>query len=481
MKPGTKLQHRVMELSKQLRPITDEQQQWGLFNCLKHVAYRNKTKTQCLDCGHVWPTQNNALLLMIIAETVVTCPCCDVKLAVKDTRDRNYGQREFYSILDVVEDFQVIRIFEIRSTHKAGTKATLAMQEIVVQWLLPNGKFEIIAKNRGGMCWYNDAFTGPMEIRPKRIFADKYNIYPTGIYPKIKCLPVYKRNGFKGKFHGLVPFDLLSKISNDNIAETLLKTKQYSLLQARTGEKSLSVSGNWDSVKICIRSKYLVKDAVTWLDHLNLLSQFGKDLRSPKYVCPADLKTEHRKLVAKKTEIDTRNRYTGWLLKMGQDRDTLKNLSAAGLKAIYDRIMNERNEAQRLAQLEKQKQQAEKDEAAYQAAKGAYFGIVITDGPITIKVLESLTEFLAEAEAHKHCVFTNGYYKQKDSLIFCAQVDGKPVETVELSLSKMKIVQSRGLYNKASDYNKQIIELLEKNIPVIRKRHKARKQTSVAA
>ena len=45
-----------------------------------------------------------------------------------------------------------------------------------------------------------------------------------------------------------------------------------------------------------------------WRDTIDLLRHFGKDTNSPKYVCPADLKAEHDKLVAKRNRQRERER-----------------------------------------------------------------------------------------------------------------------------------------------------------------------------
>mgnify|MGYP000296788918 FL=1 len=47
-----------------------------------------------------------------------------------------------------------------------------------------------------------------------------------------------------------------------------------------------------------------------------------------------------------------------------------------------------------------------------------------------------------------HCVFTNEYYLKADSLILSATIDGKRIETIEVSLKRMEVVQSRGVCNK---------------------------------
>jgi hypothetical protein len=44
------------------------------------------------------------------------------------------------------------------------------------------------------------------------------------------------------------------------------------------------------------------------------------------------------------------------------------------------------------------------------------------------------------------------------------------IETVEFSLSKMQVVQSRGVCNKNTEYHDRIIELVKKNRRKIRQR-----------
>ena len=78
---------------------------------------------------------------------------------------------------------------------------------------------------------------------------------------------------------------------------------------------------------------------------------------------------------------------------------------------------------------------------------------MFTDGQIAVRVLESVKEIIMEGKAMHHCVGTNGYYKKADSLILSATIDGKRIETVEVSLSQLKVIQSRGVCNKQTEYH----------------------------
>ena len=84
-----------------------------------------------------------------------------------------------------------------------------------------------------------------------------------------------------------------------------------------------------------------------WCDTIDLLKRMGKDIRCPKYVCPADLKAEHDKLVEQR---------------------------------------NRKEERERLALRRKEAAQYEK---GYLSQKGKFFGILITDGTLNVRVLES--------------------------------------------------------------------------------------------
>ena len=116
------------------------------------------------------------------------------------------------------------------------------------------------------------------------------------------------------------------------------------------------------------------------------------------------------------------------------------------------------------------KKYSEKDEKDYIAAKSRFFNLSFADGNIMVRVLESLSDFYKEGKSLHHCVFSNAYYKREDSLIMSATVDGRRMETVEFSLSRMEVCQCRGKSNQLSAYHDRILNLVRDNIPLIRER-----------
>jgi len=171
-----------------------------------------------------------------------------------------------------------------------------------------------------------------------------------------------------------------------------------------------------------------VKDARLWFDYLDLLKHFGRDLHNSKYVCPKDLAKQH------------------------------------------DRLVKKKREQQRKEDLKKQIARAKFDQAAYANDKSKYFGLCFIEGELSVKVLESIQEFIEEGDYHKHCVYTNRYFSKSESLVFSAQLGGERIETVEVCLKTFKVLQSRGLGNKASDHHDRILELVQKNIHQIKRR-----------
>lgn len=155
-----------------------------------------------------------------------------------------------------------------------------------------------------------------------------------------------------------------------------------------------NIDNYWQSIKIAIRNKYKIEDVTLWCDYINLLRFFDKDLHNAKCVCPSDLTREHDRYVAKKVKTD--------------------------------------------AQLEIEKH-LEKEED-FRLVKEKFFGLMFSDGTISIKILESVAEIEAEGIAMHHCV--GSYYSKEDSLILSASVDGKRMETIEISIFQLKVIQS---------------------------------------
>jgi DNA-directed RNA polymerase subunit RPC12/RpoP len=414
MKPKTKFQKQIFEADKTLPRITKTQVKWAYLNCFERIGRRTKKGViSCLECGHSWTDTT--------VEKQCVCPRCGAKLTITDTRKQVFNQCEYFCIVTVCGDFQVLRFFLVKRNAKAGKRACYSISEVVRRWIAPDGKYAVTARLRLIMRFYVDLWDlcSNIEIRPEK---PVYNIMPTGVYPRQRLIPEIKRSGYTAPLNGITLFELFHTLLSDSRAETLLKTGQTKLLEYFVNHGFKHIDDYWASIRICIRNAYNIEDASIWRDYIDLLRFFGKDLHNAKYVCPADLKAEHDRYVQKKRDWQEQER-----------RD-------------------------------KARKKAVEYEKTYKEMKSRFFGIRFTDGLINVRVLESVKEIMQEGDIMHHCVFVSDYHLKPDSLILSASIDGKRIETVELSLSTFKVLQSRGVCNRNTEYHDRIIELVQKNV-----------------
>lgn len=420
MKPKNKFQQQVVEASKTLPAITNEQIQWGYDNAIEYLGYRSKKGiVTCSKCGHSWQGEGELITTILGCD----CPNCKSKLTVKATAKRTFNDSYYMTVVDTHKGYQVLRTIMLGYTSKVGEVPKYSASEVMQRWIAPDGKYCTFARLRqtmGTMYYDSWIFHTPLELRQE---IDVYNrIYMGVVYPKQKLIPELKRTGYKKALYNQKPLDLFRILLTDSKAETLIKAKQAKLLKRIMDSGWKNIDNYWQSIKICIRNNYKIKDATLWCDYIDLLRFFGKDLHNAKYVCPDNLKAEHDRYVAKKAKADT--------------------------------------------QLEIEKQLAK--EADYKEAKAKFFGLIFSDGLINVRVLESVAEIITEGKAMHHCV--GSYHSKEDSLILSACIAGKRIETIEVSISQLKVIQSRGVCNKNTKYHNQIIDLVEQNIPLIEER-----------
>ena len=422
MKPRNRFEKAVLAESKKLRPISKTQCKWAFRECIDHFAYRlPKGRTTCMDCGHSWT--------MVKPTDTCTCPHCRARLQVKDTFERKLQQKQYFTILITCGEYQVLRMFLLIVSMEKDYKAQTSVIEIGQYWWNMQGRKAVIAIQRV-LGHYVDTFSyySPMAIR-KDNEAYRHVAY-SQIYPKFKVTETLRRNGFKDDFYGIAPTTLIPALLSDSRAETLMKAGRIDHLRYFLNNPR-NFDNYWQSYKIAVRNGYEITDISLWCDYVNMLGRLGRDIHSPKYLCPADLKTEHDR---RHTELITQR------------------------------------EKEELA---KKRQKAMEDEKRFRELKSKFFGISFTDGTIQVHVLESVQEHLEEGTSMHHCVFSNAYYLKEDSLILSATIGSRRIETIEVSLKTLEVVQSRGVCNKNTEYHEQIVNLVNANRKLIRQRMRA--------
>lgn len=426
MKPRTKLERLVAELSSKLPAVSEAQIRWGKKHCFPHNAYKCKDEMWCSDCGRLW--------VDITAQKggYIRCPYCGEKLEVKVSRKKKDNFESYLTIVTTSGNFQVLRHFLIGKYARKERDTHYFIDEVCQQWMTADRKETVIAKAMDMGCrgWLHGT---DMSIKKDgNIYCSHSYDIDGYVYPKVKLLPILRRNGLRTSFHGITPAVLIRALLGESkYAEMLLKTGQYGMLQFYMYRGGLYHP--W-AVNICNRNGYIIKDGSLYDDYLHLLDYFHLDTHNAHYVCPKNLKKEHDKLVEKKRRIEAK-------------------------------IRAEQERKERIERMSRMKQ----DIFSFIQRIQPFLGIEIKDEDIVIRPLESVTQFYQEGKAMHHCVYQNEYYKRKDCLILTAQKNGKRLETVEVSLKTFRIVQSRAVCNETSDYHDHIIKLVNRNMGLIRR------------
>lgn len=416
MKAITKFQIQIVSLSSTIQPLSMAHKSWAIDNCIEHISICNKGNViTCLHCSNVYED------IMFIDEKTV-CPSCCFEAKKKITKKRIFDDWALFAIYDTVKNLQVIRYCKISVNYRKGEQAKYTINEVCQLWLRPDGKFEIYG-NQHQLNYYQNRWIGGFEIRNKRMI-DKYDISPYKVYPKIKLIKEFKRVKFKLAKTDLTPLTAFKRLLTPNF-ETLFKAGQIHLFNFGNPDK---IHHYWRSIKICLRKNYKVERADIWFDYLNLLEYFNRDLSNPKYVCPENLNHEHDRLVRKKNEIFRRKAF------------------------------------------EEQRQRIEEDQQAYVKEKSRFFDLSLSDGDITIEPIKDVKDFFIIGSDQGHCIFSNEYYKRRDSLILIACDRNKVIlETIELSIKDCSIRQSYGRRNIVTPHHDKIKSIIDSNIEYIKR------------
>lgn len=424
MTPKTKYHKNIALIMGQLKPVSHAKIKWGIKRVFDSYCFLSRKTCFCLDCGYSWKNEVHEK----------SCPSCKVKLKPYENK-KIYDDNAYYTVIDTFKNYQVIRHLFLTKVMKKNMPCEIFVHEVIQHWIDENGRLTSFAKPVHGFGMYFDSwrFHEPMTLQSNHFnYSPRYSLCGV-IYPKKNILPILIRNGFSGNFYKHLPQDVFSVLLSSPKAETLLKANQLALFSQfiqDSGRKSSKVEKYWNTIKICLRNGYVIDSAHDYLDYLDLLEYFGKDLLNKKYACPNDLHSVHNKLVSKKREIQKRER------------------------------------------IEEQKKRIEEENSEYIERMKNFFDLSFKTKGIEISVLKSVYEFAEIGDKLGHCIYTNEYYKKKISLLFKASQEDEIIETLELDLREMRIVQSRGFKNEPTQFSDTIRAIVNENIPAIQSRIK---------
>ncbi|MBR6903412.1 MAG: PcfJ domain-containing protein [Bacteroidales bacterium] len=457
MRPRTKKERLLLELTKKLPPLTKAQEEYPRRHCFHSTGYYwKKGIVWCQCCGEEYPVTTSMLAVSLDVGSEV-CPACGAKLHLKHAGNRKKAETErlLYSVATTFRGYQVFRTFECYRWNRRGEKTEYSCDEVFQNWIDENGRETILKKDytrspfhlrfnsnseysigihNGGSCGY---YYSP----------DLFDITDNFFYPRTSVLPIVKRNGWDNAFlrlNGVNPAELMRSLLSSPEVETLAKTGQHKILQyymthgwcqQRRGHE-FKKGRFFASVCICNRNNYIVNDAGLWYDLLEALEYLKLDTRNAHFVCPPDL------------------------------------------KAAHDRYTRRMQRAKEQEELRRQREEAAKKEADYKAKKGCFLGVCFGNKSFRVTVLQSVAEFVEEGKAMHHCVYANEYFASDCLILSVRDTRNKRVATVELSLKNFKVVQCRAACNKRPERYSEIVKLVESHAEDFRKARKQKRKTA---
>lgn len=366
-----------------------------------------------------------------------------------------------FGIATTHHGWQVIRQFYMYAHYAYGKLKDYWIGEVMRTWL-KDGECVYFCRPVQGMSYLIDSWCFGSSINLKKIpaklwgadqWTNKMNLAMEAMKP-VKVQKKYRYIPKEALKHYDYPL-LYKAVNASKYCETLMK-QDFGCFKWCVENGFAFQSDRMEAVKIAKRYNYGYQHPM-WEDMISALCFLNKDLHNPKLICPENIQEAHDK----------------WA-KMAQNRKTkmMKGLvKARMIKEERDRLERE----ERLAQYEATRQRMaqeklEKEKALanlYPKKRKKFFGLVIAENDIEIKVLQSVREFFEEGKEMEHCVFSCGYYdviNKPNCLILSAKVNGKRMETIEVGLDTVTIKQCRGKNNQDSEYHQQIMDLMNRNL-----------------
>ena len=436
MKPKTRTERQLAEWSRRMPPLTAAQRKhaYSLFDSIGYYWKNGKVWCQC--CGHVEHRLLPELAVSLELDGEI-CPGCGASLRLRHWREgsRENAEEKLFSIVRTCREWTVTRTFSIRRYNRAGRPTEYYADEIYQNWISPDGRGTILGRKYTrtpfSLRW---DYGSPMDIKHHNASASGYYAFDdmfctegNHFYPRATVTPLLRRNGWDARIlkMGVSVPEAMRRLLASPAAETLAKQGQWEVF------RHMVRRGDWQipylyALNICHRHGYAIRDASLWFDYMDLLAWLGLDTHNPRYICPADLHAAHDSLVRRKQQAEARLRQ------------------------------------------EQRRQEMAKAEPGYHARIARFLGILITDGRLEIRPIPTVTDVFEEGRAMHHCVYDNAYHERPGCLLLSARMDGKRLETVEVSLRTFSVMQSRGPCNRLTAHHDRIVQLVRDNMGMIR-------------
>lgn len=374
MKPKTKLQIKIAGMSGSLKPLSEKQEAWAMKQLEKKMYIRDWGRQKwCPKCGHIWRAEK--------ASGSLKCPNCGKVSKVGESLSKTARAYYYFVTAEVRDGMQLLRLWCMYVSSVFGKKPNYGHIELVRNWITK----DLRACAEGRKFSNRDyIWTSDMEIRGTAITPDRLGNYEVAN----DICPYGKKVLDKFRKYGA---DKLEYLSFGWILELLHNPRYESAVKCGYGEianimvRRGQMDKFWPALKIVMRHNYKTTDWSIWYDTIVNLMALEKDIRNPKFVCPEDLKGDHKKYM----DILHARREREW-----RERERQREI---------ERIEEERLKAETIADEEK----------SYIKDKGQYLGREIREGGIRMTVIPTVQEFYEIGRDMHICIFKRLYSRSR--------------------------------------------------------------------
>ena len=365
-----------------------------------------------------------------------------------------------YCVSQKIEDYQVFRFYWIyKYNYKrkvANPKKDYEDEIYSIFYNVKNKKITLVARRYDGLsswtaCRPVFSLYSNFEVRPTYCKAPAYNTpyyrldtYDTYFVSRHEDFP---SDEITNKMFAdcEAPLDVLEKmnIMQSSQYETMSKRGEVAICEylLKYGEFN---KPTWKSFLCSLRHGRKFGDICKvsdFIDLLKILRELKLDTHSPKYLAILEDSEEHKQLLTR--------------LRNKRKRDA--------------EIAQRKRDERRLLEMQK-----EKENYLRKIEQFRTLSIKVNDN-ITARILPNVEEFLNEGDAMHHCVYSCKYYSSEKSVVLSARdSEGNRVETIEVDVAKGKVLQSRGKYNKPTEWHDEIVKVV--NLMFLTELHNAKRR-----
>lgn len=426
MKPRTAEQKKVWRLSLRLSSKVSKTRREYMTDGAWAGLYADNYKrhVRCLHCGTMVTTDPKTA-------KGKRCPVCGSHFRDDIHMPASKKIELWVLSAEVHYGYQVFRKYvSTRIYSKHGMSRTF-LTEVSQNWIRKDGLITTVSRNLNFMNW-NQTYCLGSEMTIKGTYSHQNNWY-YDICPGMRHIPETGRGLFRedlAKECRLSIIEYTSEILKKMYAESILKILGRDALVSY-----ISSSIPEHCWRLALRYQWHPHEWrwEDWRDHIRNMDYLGMDTHNPKLLLPHDFDAEHTRV----------------------------NI-LANKKRDKEREEQERRDTLRRAQ------EAEKDRMSYINRLKELLPLTFTDGGLTFTVIQSPADMIMEGSAMKHCV--GSYVNKKESLIMsCRDDQDKRVETIEVSLERYEVLQSRGKCNIHTQWHEQILSAMNRNMGEIRR------------